>query len=66
MITFANQCMGGIQLGLALAEKTGIKVEVAQVVEQLHQRALAEFGAKSGEMSVVKLYEQAAGTLFRD
>ncbi|MFM7258190.1 MAG: NAD(P)-dependent oxidoreductase, partial [Acidimicrobiaceae bacterium] len=32
-----------IQLGLALAEKTGIKVEVAQVVEQLHQRALAEF-----------------------
>ncbi|MFM7494256.1 MAG: NAD(P)-dependent oxidoreductase, partial [Acidimicrobiaceae bacterium] len=40
-----------IQLGLALAEKTGIKVEVAEVVEQLHQRALAEFGAKSGEMS---------------
>ncbi|MFM8248297.1 MAG: NAD(P)-dependent oxidoreductase, partial [Acidimicrobiaceae bacterium] len=29
-----------IQLGLALAEKTGIKVEVAEVVEQLHQRAL--------------------------
>jgi len=55
-----------IQLGLALAEKTGIKVEVAEVVEQLHQRALAEFGAKSGEMSVVKLYEKAAGTLFRD
>ena len=55
-----------IQLGLALAEKTGIKVEVAQVVEQLHQRALAEFGTKSGEMSVVKLYEKAAGTLFRD
>ena len=55
-----------IQLGLALAEKTGIKVEVAEVVEQLHLRALAEFGAKSGEMSVVKLYEQAAGTLFRD
>ena len=26
----------------------------------------AEFGAKSGEMSVVKLYEQAAGTLFGD
>ena len=26
----------------------------------------AEVGAKSGEMSVVKLYEQAAGTLFGD
>jgi hypothetical protein len=35
-------------------------------VEQLHQTALETYGAKSGEMSVVKLYEEAAGRLFRD
>jgi len=31
----------------------------------LHQTALAKYGAKSGEMSVVKLYEDAAGKPFR-
>lgn len=46
-------------------EKTGIKLEVSHTVEQLHQQALQKFGAKSGEMSVVKLYEEAAGTTFR-
>jgi len=54
-----------IRLGLELGERTGIDTAVARIVEQLHQRALQNFGPKSGEMSVVKLYEDAAGTLFR-
>jgi len=55
-----------IQLGLDLGTKTGIDVAVSRIVEQLHVRALEKYGAKSGEMSVVKLYEEAAGTQFRD
>ena len=54
-----------IQLGIELGDKTGIDVAVSRIVEQLHLRALDTYGAKSGEMSVVKLYEEAAGTLFR-
>ena len=54
-----------IQLGIELGDKTGIDVAVSRIVEQLHLRALDTYGPKSGEMSVVKLYEEAAGTLFR-
>ena len=54
-----------LQLALGLGEKTGIEVPVAKLVEQLHQRALSAYGAKSGEMSVVKLYEDAVGRPFR-
>jgi 3-hydroxyisobutyrate dehydrogenase len=55
-----------IQLGIALGQKAGIDTAVARIVEQLHQKSLETYGAKSGEMSVVKLYEEAAGRLFRD
>jgi len=54
-----------IQLGVALGEATGIDSPVSQLVEQIHQRALQQYGPKSGEMSVVKLYEDAAGGPFR-
>lgn len=54
-----------IQLGINLGDKTGIDAAVSRIVEQLHLRALDTYGPKSGEMSVVKLYEEAAGTLFR-
>jgi 3-hydroxyisobutyrate dehydrogenase len=54
-----------IQLGLELGERTGVDIAVARLVEQLHQRALEKYGPKSGEMSVVKLYEEAAGAPFR-
>lgn len=52
-------------LALELGAMTGIDVPVSKVVEQLHRTALAEHGPKSGEMSVVKLYEDAAGAPFR-
>lgn len=54
-----------IQLGVALGTGVGIDPEVARLVEQIHLRALEQHGPKSGEMSVVKLYEAAAGTEFR-
>ncbi|MFZ9630295.1 MAG: NAD(P)-dependent oxidoreductase [Ilumatobacteraceae bacterium] len=50
-----------IQLGVALGAATGIDTQVARVVEQIHQRALQQYGPKSGEMSVVKLFEAASG-----
>lgn len=54
-----------IQLGLGLGESVGIDIPVATLVEQIHQRALQQYGPMSGEMSVVKLYEDAVGTPFR-
>ena len=54
-----------IALGVALGEATGIDSPVARVVEEVHQRALQTYGPKSGEMSVVKLYEAAAHTQWR-
>jgi len=54
-----------IQLGLELGERTGVDIAVSRLVEELHQRALQKYGPKSGEMSVVKLYEEAAGAPFR-
>ena len=54
-----------IQLGLALGTATGVDIPVAQLVEQIHQQALQQYGPTSGEMSVVKLYEDAAGAPFR-
>lgn len=54
-----------LRLGLDLGARAGIDVAVARLVEQLHQQALQAYGPKSGEMSVVKLYEEQAGTLFR-
>jgi len=54
-----------IQLGVALGESNGVDVPVARLVEQIHQRALASYGPKSGEMSVIKLYEDAIGRPLR-
>ena len=54
-----------IRLGVELGDKTGIDVAVSRIVEQLHLKALETYGPKSGEMSVVKLYEDAAGVALR-
>ncbi|MFN8621625.1 MAG: NAD(P)-dependent oxidoreductase [Chloroflexota bacterium] len=54
-------------LGLAvdLGRETGTPMEVSALVEQLHRRARALYGDKAGELAVVKLYEDATGTLLR-
>lgn len=54
-----------LQLALGLGAKTGIDLPVSTLVERLHQQALEQCGPKSGEMSVVKIYEKAAGSDFR-
>ncbi|MEN9824161.1 MAG: hypothetical protein RLZ04_2587 [Actinomycetota bacterium] len=50
-----------IALGVALGESTGIPVEMAKTAEQIHLKALETYGPKSGEMSMVKLFEAASG-----
>jgi 3-hydroxyisobutyrate dehydrogenase len=54
-------------LGLAvdLARDVGVPVEIAPVVERLHRRAREVYGDSAGEMSGLRLYEDAAGVELR-
>jgi 3-hydroxyisobutyrate dehydrogenase len=54
-------------LGLAveLARDTGVPAQLAEVVDQIHRRVREAYGDEAGEMSVVRLYEEAAGVLLR-
>jgi 3-hydroxyisobutyrate dehydrogenase len=54
-------------LGLAvdLARDAGVPVEMAALVEQLHRRARLHYGDAAGEMSAIRLYEDAAGVSLR-
>jgi 3-hydroxyisobutyrate dehydrogenase len=54
-------------LGLAvdLAREVGVPVELTALVEQIHRRARATYGDDAGEISAVRLYEDAAGVLLR-
>ncbi|HEX5194571.1 MAG TPA: NAD(P)-dependent oxidoreductase [Solirubrobacteraceae bacterium] len=54
-------------LGLAvdLARDAGVPVEMAALVEQLHRRARLTYGDDAGEMSAIRLYEDAAGVSLR-
>jgi 3-hydroxyisobutyrate dehydrogenase len=54
-------------LGLAvdLARDAGVPVEMASLVEQLHRRAQRLYGDEAGEMSAIRLYEDAAGVSLR-
>ncbi len=54
-------------LGLAvdLARDVGVPVELAALVEQIHRRARAAYGDDAGEISAVRLYEDAAGIQLR-
>jgi 3-hydroxyisobutyrate dehydrogenase len=54
-------------LGLAvgLADDVGVPAEMARLVDVIHQRARGAYGDNAGEMSVVRLYEDAAGVQLR-
>ena len=54
-------------LGLAvdLGRELGIPMELAALVEQLHRRARAMYGDGAGELSAVRLMEEAAGITLR-
>ncbi|MFC4030046.1 NAD(P)-dependent oxidoreductase [Streptomyces polygonati] len=49
----------------ALAADLGTPHTIAEAVRDLHQRALARFGAADGELLAVALMEEQAGTLLR-
>jgi 3-hydroxyisobutyrate dehydrogenase len=54
-----------LRLAVDVARATGVPAELSAVVEQLFTRARAAFGDDAGEMTPVRLYEQAAGVLLR-
>ncbi|MEO8967009.1 MAG: NAD(P)-dependent oxidoreductase [Solirubrobacteraceae bacterium] len=54
-----------LALAVELARDVGVPVELAALVEQIHQRAHASYGDLAGEMSAVRLYEDLAGVELR-
>jgi 3-hydroxyisobutyrate dehydrogenase len=54
-------------LGLAidLGRELGVPMELGALVEQLHRRARAVYGDRAGELSAVRLVEDAAGIKLR-
>ena len=54
-------------LGLAvdLGRELGVPLELSALVEQLHRRARALYGDRAGELSAVRLVEEAAGIKLR-
>jgi 3-hydroxyisobutyrate dehydrogenase len=54
-----------LRLAVDLARSAGVPAELSAVVEQLFTRTRAVYGDDAGEMSPVRLYEEAAGVLLR-
>lgn len=54
-----------LRLAMDLARSAGVPAELSGVVEQVFARARAVFGDDAGEMTPVRLYEEAAGVLLR-
>lgn len=54
-----------LRLAVDLARSAGVPAELSAVVEQVFTRTRAVFGDDAGEMTPVRLYEQAAGVLLR-
>lgn len=54
-----------LALAVDLGREVGVPLELAAVVEQLHRRARAHYGDKAGELSSVRLAEEAAGIKLR-
>ncbi|MGE5228258.1 MAG: NAD(P)-dependent oxidoreductase [Deltaproteobacteria bacterium] len=54
-----------LRLAVDLARAAGVPAELSAVVERLFTRARAVYGDEAGEMTPVRLYEEAAGVLLR-
>jgi 3-hydroxyisobutyrate dehydrogenase len=52
-------------LALGLADDVGVPAEMARLVADVHRRARSLYGDEAGEMSAVRLYEDAAGVQLR-
>ena len=50
---------------LTSGDDAGVPVEMASLVEQLHRRARLMYGDEAGEMSAIRLYEDAVGVSLR-
>jgi 3-hydroxyisobutyrate dehydrogenase len=55
-----------LALAVDLARDTGVPLEIGALVEQLHRRARALYGDGAGELSSVRMIEEAAGVSLRD
>jgi 3-hydroxyisobutyrate dehydrogenase len=54
-----------LALAIDLGRDVGVPMEVSALVEQLHRRARAIYGDRAGELSAVRLLEDATGTRLR-
>jgi 3-hydroxyisobutyrate dehydrogenase len=54
-----------LALAVDLGREVGVPLELAALVEQLHRRARALYGDKAGELSSVRMVEEAAGIKLR-
>lgn len=52
-------------LALDLARETGVRTELSAATQGLYGQALEKYGSAAGEMAVVRLYEDRAGTTLR-
>jgi 3-hydroxyisobutyrate dehydrogenase len=54
-------------LGLAvdLGRELGVPLELGALVEQLYRRARALYGDRAGELSTIRMVEEAAGLKLR-
>jgi 3-hydroxyisobutyrate dehydrogenase len=56
-----DQATRDLALAVDLGRELGLPMELAALVEQLHRRAMAVYGDRAGERSIVRLAEDAAG-----
>lgn len=54
-----------LALAVDLARDVGVAAELAGLVESIHRRARERYGDEAGEMSAIRLYEDATGTALR-
>jgi len=54
-----------LALAIDLARDANVPAEMAALVEQLNRRARLVYGDEAGEMSAIRLYEDAAGVQLR-
>lgn len=60
-----DRCVEELATVTALARESGVPFELSKLVERIHRRALARYGAVDGELLAVALLEEEAGVPLR-
>jgi len=60
-----DRCVEELATVTALARESGVPFELSELVERVHRRALARYGAVDGELLAVALLEEEAGVPLR-